>query len=90
MQSAHPDMFGQNNSNIKLVDTAAALTCLDRVEGQPTYLEMFQYSIMSTVQGPVVALANTDQAFDSSLRIATSLQPNGLVVLSTVGYDTLS
>jgi hypothetical protein len=92
VQSEQPDMFvvqNKKDSNIApVVDLPATLTCLDRVEGQPNYLEMFQYSSMSAVQGPVVAMANADQVFDSSLNIAASLKPNALVVVSTAGYET--
>jgi hypothetical protein len=65
----------------------AALDCINRTQGQPTYKEMFQYTLSDVVTGRVVILSNTDQVFDETVELARRVKPNVIFVLSTYGYD---
>ena len=62
------------------------LTCIDRPEGQPTYLDMFQYSQHKAIKGRVVVLSNADHAFDDTIWRAAYVKPNTIVTLSSRGY----
>lgn len=68
-------------------DCLPILTCVEREGGQPTYLEMFQYSLSAHVLGQIVILGNADHVFDETLYLARKLAPFSLLVLSSRGYN---
>lgn len=66
----------------------ALLTCIEHRGSQPTYLEMFQYTLHPKVEGNIVMLSNTDQVFDETLLMARNIPPKTIYALSTSGYHT--
>jgi hypothetical protein len=66
------------------------LSCIERAEGQPTYYEMFRYTLHPNVEGLVVVLSNADQVFDDTLRYAKHIPANMLWTLSTRGFSSYS
>ncbi|CAB9510047.1 expressed unknown protein [Seminavis robusta] len=83
------DWLQKNNRNSTFQPFQhSKLTCVDRPEEQPSYLQMFQYAINSTiVKGPVVVLANADHAFDDTAQRASQIKETSLVTLSSWGFN---
>ena len=65
---------------------AIKLNCVVVRTGQPTYYQMFDNALSYVVTGDVVVLANADMAFDDSMSLARSLNPEVLAVLGTSGF----
>jgi hypothetical protein len=63
------------------------LTCIGVPGGQPTYYQMFQNALHEAVTGDVVVLSNADQAFDDTISLASSLNPEVLAVLGTHDFS---
>jgi hypothetical protein len=63
------------------------LKCVDVQTGQPSYYQMFNNAMAEVVTGDVVVLANADMAFDDSMSLARSLNPEVLAVLGTSGFS---
>eukprot|EP00984_Skeletonema_dohrnii_P004727 scaffold1663_cov121-Skeletonema_dohrnii-CCMP3373.AAC.2 len=63
------------------------VNCVDVQTGQPTYYHMFNNALSDVVTGDVVVLANADMAFDDSMSLARSLNPEILLVLGTSGFS---
>ena len=61
--------------------------CVDVKTGQPTYYQMFSNALSDVVNGDVVVLANADMAFDDTVSLARSLNPEVLAVLGTSGFS---
>ena len=66
---------------------AIKVKCVDVQTGQPTYYQMFSNAVSDVVTGDVVVLANADMAFDDTMSLARSLNPEVLAVLSTSGFS---
>jgi hypothetical protein len=64
-----------------------ALTCINRVENQPNYFEMFNYTLHPDVIGDIVVMSNADQAFDDTIELARHVTHDAVLVLSTQGYN---
>ena len=64
---------------------AADFVCVDRVHGQPSYREMFEYASRLQFKGKVVVMGNTDGATDSTIGRLSGLQQGVVVVLSATG-----
>ena len=64
---------------------AADFVCVDRVHGQPSYREMFEYASRLQFKGKVVVMGNTDGATDSTIGRLSGLQKGVVVVLSATG-----
>ncbi len=60
--------------------------CVDVQTGQPSYYQMFSNALSDVVTGDVVVLANADMAFDDTMSLARSLNPEVLAVLGTSGF----
>jgi hypothetical protein len=68
-------------------DPFSKVACVNSNGGQPTYYEMFQNTLHEAVTGDVVVLANADQAFDDTISLARTLNPEVLAVLGTRGFS---
>ena len=68
-------------------DSIAKVTCIDVEGSQPPYYSMFMNSLSDVVLGDVVVMANADQAFDYSIALAHTINPDVLAVLGTRGYS---
>ena len=68
-------------------DPFSKVACVNRNGGQPTYYQMFQNTLHEAVTGDVVVLANADQAFDDTISLARTLNPEVLAVLGTRGFS---
>ena len=64
---------------------ASDFACVDRVHGQPSYREMFEYASSLEFKGKVVVMGNTDGATDSTIGRLSGLQEGVVVVLSATG-----
>ena len=65
----------------------AKVKCVDVQTGQPTYYQMFNNALSDVVIGDIIVLANADIAFDDSISLARSLNPEVLAVLGTSGFS---
>ena len=72
---------------LRSMDTAAAteFVCVDRVQGQPSYREMFEYASRLHFKGEVVVMGNADGVTDSTIGQLSGLQDGSVVVLSATG-----
>lgn len=61
------------------------IRCIDRQRSQPTYYEMFDYTLLPELRRSVVILANADIVFDQTLALIKQLQSNTLLVVPTQG-----
>lgn len=68
-------------------DPLSNVNCVDVTGGQPTYYQMFNYTITEVVTGDVVVLANADHAFDGTISKARYLNPSVLAVLTNHGLS---
>ena len=78
----------QNCSTLRLALGLAAhskFTCVDRLRGQPSYREMYEYAFSLPLRGEVVVLSNADIVFDKTIDLLRPIQPNKLTVLSVTG-----
>ena len=65
---------------------ATDFVCVDRVQGQPSYREMFEYaSRLLTFTGQIVVMGNADGATDSTIGKLKGLEEGNVVVLSATG-----
>lgn len=78
-----------SNSNHIPVNTNKLpfLTCIDRRDGQPTYYDMFHYSLSKEVTGTVAIMSNTDHVYDETVEHAKTIPRNGVWVIATAGYS---
>lgn len=67
------------------IDHLDRLTCVDRVEGQPTYREMYESAFTIPQRGNIVILSNADVVFDHSIKKLMGLPKNRMNVLSVTG-----
>lgn len=63
------------------------LQCVPVTKGQPTYYQMFQNTFHPHVKGDIVVLSNADMAFDHTISLAKTLNPEVLTVLGTNGFS---
>lgn len=64
----------------------AKVNCVD-VQTEPSYYDMFSNALSDVVTGDIIVLANADMAFDDSMSLARSLNPEVLLVLGTSGFS---
>lgn len=69
------------------VDLFSKVTCVGSPNGQPNYYRMFMNAVSDYVTGDIVVMANADQAFDDTMKLARSLNPEVLISLGTRGYS---
>ncbi len=67
---------------------AYKVKCVDVQTGQPTYYQMFSNALSEVVTGDVVVLANADMAYDDTMSLARSLNPEVLLAIGTRGFST--
>ena len=67
-------------------DLHSKVTCVGSPDGQPNYYQMFQNAVSDHVTGDIVVMANADQAFDDTMKLARHLNPEVLISLGTRGY----
>ena len=67
---------------------ANKVKCVDVQTGQPSYYQMFNYALSDVVTGDVVVLANADMAYDETMSLARSLNPEVLLALGTRGFSS--
>ena len=75
-------MAAEEESNKLLT---AKVNCVD-VQTEPSYYDMFSNALSDVVTGDIIVLANADTAFDESMSLVRSLNPEVLVVLGTSGF----
>ena len=61
---------------------SATFTCVDRLEGQPSYMAMFEYANELSFEGEVVVLGNADGAMDETIGRLAPMAPGSVVALS--------
>jgi hypothetical protein len=76
--------LGVSAENAK--DLLQKVTCVDVLSGQPTYYQMFQNAVSDYVTSDVIVLANADMAFDDTISLARTLNPEVLVVAGSRGF----
>ena len=60
----------------------ATFTCVDRLEGQPSYMAMFEYANALPFQGELVVLGNADGTMDETIGRLAPMAPGSVVALS--------
>jgi hypothetical protein len=68
------------------MDPITKVACVDIDGGQPTYYQMFQNTLHEAVTGDIIVLSNADQAFDETISLARSLNPEVLAVVGSRGF----
>jgi hypothetical protein len=87
LQEINNIQLGYGYAGIGEMDPITKLACVDIDGGQPSYYQMFQNTLHEAVTGDIVVLSNADQAFDETISLARSLNPEVLAVLGTRGFS---
>jgi hypothetical protein len=78
--------LGHGYAKIGEMDPITKVACVDIDGGQPTYYQMFQNTLHEAVTGDIIVLSNADQAFDETISLARSLNPEVLAVVGSRGF----
>jgi hypothetical protein len=93
LDSVSEDTFDCRNFTDRLISLGwqsrhpSHLSCMARITGQPSYYEMFRYTLHPIVEGTIVVLSNADQVFDDTIRYAKLIPSNVFWTLSTRGFS---